>query len=273
MVKLLFFIINSISTAHTKVRELFIWRMKMKYKYILLLTIIPFIFQLSFVTNGMKEEVEKINTEHMDITGDKKPDTIIISGEKYEKDSPFYREIFLDVELSNGTNYHLPLEAGYNPIIDYVDLNNDGVLDVFITIDSGGSGGIQYYNGFSFKNGKLKDLGAPPPVDIYGQFLNNYKAEIMINQKTEIIDLTKRKKEYDDLGIYLHSKLSEPTELMVDEYSKMKISKNNRNKTILIGSQLVSGAYHADGIAIVESTWIWKHNKWNLIRTEIKPLI
>lgn len=244
----------------------------MKFKYILLLTLIPLMFHLNLVTNGMKEEVEKINTEHMDVTGDKKLDTIIISGEKYEDDSPFYREIFLDVELSDGATYHLPLQAGYDPIIDYVDLNNDGVLDVFITIDSGGSGGIQYYHGFSFKNGKLKDLGAPPPVNIYGQFLDNYQAEITIGKKKELIDLSSRKKDYEELGIYLNGQLSEPTELMVDEYSKMKVRKNNRNKTILIGSQLVSGAYHADGIARVESTWIWKNNKWNLISTEIKPL-
>ena len=28
----------------------------------------------------------------------------------------------------------------------------------------------------------------------------------------------------------------------------------------------------ADGIAIVESTWIWMRNKWNLVKTEVKEL-
>ena len=254
------------------------WRKVMRLKYyligVLLVVIVPYTVQLGLANVKANNQLEQINVEHMDVTGDKKPDTLILSGEKYEDDSEFYRALYLDVQTSNGPTYHIPLQEGYGPIIDYVDLNNDKVLDVFITIDSGGSGGIQYYHGFSFKKGEMKDLGTPPTPTIYGQFLNGYKAEIKVenNKNSVIIDLENKKNEYNKLGLYMNGRLSEPTELMVDEYSDMKIRKNNKNKTILIGTQLVSGAYHADGIAIVESTWVWMRNKWSLVKTEVKPL-
>ena len=58
---------------------------------------------------------------------------------------------------------------------------------------------------------------------------------------------------------------------MVDPYSTLKpiIIKEKEDPYGLKAIQQVSGAYHADGIAFVESTWYYENGKWNLIHTKV----
>ncbi|MGE8080892.1 hypothetical protein [Peribacillus loiseleuriae] len=208
-------------------------------------------------------------TEKRDVTGDNIPDRLVIKGLKYEEDAEFLKEITLYVDTGE-KKFELPLSSGYKPAIQFVDVNKDGVEDVFITTETGG---ILNSFLFSFKDQMMKDLTVPKTVPITAQFLDNYQAKVTINgKKPWVIDLSDRKEEYEQSGIYTNGILNEATELLVDGFATLKpVSLIGKGKG-LVGIQLVSGVYHADGIALVESKWSYEKGKWKLIKAKIKPL-
>ena len=217
--------------------------------------------------------VQHLIKEEADISGDGKLDQIEIKGIHYEEGSAYLKKIFLEINPSNGKKVQEELDGGYEPSLKLVDLNHDGLDDLLISIPTGGSGGLSNFYLYTFKDAKLTDLGIPEPLNITSQFLNNYKAAMTIDHTGEVFtfDLKSRKKDYNRLGLYTKGILNEPRELMVDPYSTLKpiIIKEKGESYGLKAIQQVSGAYHADGIAFVESTWYYENGKWNLIHTKV----
>ncbi|WP_428908452.1 hypothetical protein [Niallia sp. Krafla_26] len=221
----------------------------------------------------MQNHFEQMINEKADISGDGKVDEITIIGIPYEDGSSYLKELYLEIKGSNGQKYKIELDGGYDPILKLVDLNQDGLDDLLISVPTGGSGGISNYFLFTFKDFQLTEIAVPEPLMITSQFLNDYKATMTIDNtgETYTFDLNNRKKDYNRLGLYTNGILNEPRELMVDPYSTLKsISvKEKGNRFGLKGIQQVSGAYHADGIAFVESTWFYENGKWNLVKTKV----
>ncbi|MBB6447404.1 hypothetical protein [Bacillus benzoevorans] len=209
--------------------------------------------------------------EKADISGDGKEDTIFLKGIPYEEGASYLKEIFLQITGSNGKSERVELEGGYEPGVTFVDLNHDDIEDMLISIPSGGSGGMTNYSLFTYKDFQLKEIAPPDPLTITSQFLDQYQAKITIENTGQSynFDLKSRKNDYDRLGIYQNGKLNEPRELMVDPYSTLKPVKINDNSYGLKAIQQISGAYHADGIAFIESTWNYENGKWLLLDTKV----
>jgi hypothetical protein len=206
-----------------------------------------------------------------DISGDGKNDIVTISGIPFEEGISYLKEIILHVTVSDGKTYKIDLKSGFDPTIDFIDLNSDGVADLFISIPTGGSGGLSNYFLYTLANDQLVDIGIPDSLTITSQFQDGYKATMTIEDtgETYTFDLKSRKKDYNRLGLYLKGKLNEPTELMVDPYSLLKPIKLKNEQYGLKGIQQISGAYHADGIAFVESKWYYENGKWNIVSTKV----
>lgn len=209
--------------------------------------------------------------EEMDVSGDGKPDSIEISGIPYEEGSSFLKEINLEINGSNGKHYKAELDSGFDPELKFVDLNHDGIQDMYIAIPTGSSGGIANHFLYTLKDFTLTDIGVPDPLIITSGFQEGYKAVMTIDNTGETynFNLISRKKDYDRLGIFVNGKLNEPRELMVDPYSSLKPSIVKNELYGLKGVQQISGAYHADGIAFVESKWIYENGKWTLLDTKV----
>ena len=218
-----------------------------------------------------KEKFIVISENIIDVTGDNKDDKVFIKGIPYEEGTQFFKEIILEIDASNGKTIKANLDEGYDPTVYFVDLNHDGVNDMFISINTGGSGGISNHYLYTLKDFSLSNLEVPEPLIINGQFLNGYKANITIQDTNQsyTFDLRNRAEEYERLGLFQNGKLSEPTELMIDPYSTLKPIMFSSNRNGLIGIQAISGAYHADKIAFVESTWEYDAGKWDLKKTRI----
>lgn len=213
-----------------------------------------------------------ILTEYkVDVSGDGKEDTILLKGTPYEEGAAYLKDISLEITGSNGKIYTTELEPGYEPSITFVDVNHDGIEDLLISIPSGGSGGMTNYSLLTFNKFQLIELNLPEALMITSQFLDQYQAAIIIENTGQSyqFDLSARKQEYEHLGIYHKGKLNEPRELMIDPYNSFKPIIVKDNKYGLKAIQQVSGAYHADGIAFIESTWIYENGKWNLIDVKV----
>ncbi|RSD26058.1 hypothetical protein [Mesobacillus subterraneus] len=220
------------------------------------------------------EKTVTLSEDQVDVTGDGKRDLIYVKGVPFEEGAQFLKRIFLKVKASDGKTYKIELEGGYDPTIDYKDLNHDKVKDMFISIPTGGSGGLSNFYLYTLKDFEVKDLTVPEPLAITSQFEDGYKASITIAEtgQSYSFDLSDRKEDYDRLGLYQDGKLNEPTELMVLPYGVLKPVIVKENQYELAGSQRINGAYNADGIAEVESTWFYDKGKWNLIDTKVKSL-
>ncbi|WP_108669263.1 hypothetical protein [Peribacillus acanthi] len=206
------------------------------------------------------------------VTCDGKKDTVSLIGIPYDETASYLKEIFLKVQYSEGGEKTVLVGSGYEPTVQFADINHDGCKDVFVSIQTGGSGGIVQNDLYAYKDREFVDLTVPPPVQVEAYFIDGYKAIIKLSNKKEYnIDLSNRKEDYDRLGLYNDGKLSELSELMVDPYSNMKIT-GTLSGLGLKGIQRISGAYHADGIGDIESLWFYTNGKWVLEKVKFREL-
>ncbi|MDZ5472724.1 hypothetical protein SM124_13405 [Bacillus sp. 31A1R] len=208
-------------------------------------------------------KVQIISKDRLDVTGDGKKDTVFMKGVPFEQGVLFLKDIFLEIVASDGKKYKIPLEGGYEPTIQFQDLNQDNIKDLIVTVETGGSGGLSNHYLYTLKDFKVTDLTVPEPLIIQSEFLDHYKATINIqnNNKTYHFNLKSRAEDYERIGLYHNGKLNEPTELMVLPFGTLKPIPLE-NQMGLKGVQRISGAYNADFIAFVESTWLLENGKW-----------
>jgi hypothetical protein len=109
-----------------------------------------------------------------DVNGDRIPDNLYLTGTKTTS-SPFIQNITLIIQDGRtGKIMRVPLSenAGYNPRLFLGDFTGNGVDDILISIDSGGSGGMMYHYIYSFINNRIRLIF---DVDAYN---NEYEYEV-----------------------------------------------------------------------------------------------
>jgi hypothetical protein len=240
----------------------------------LLLAMAAFFLISTTVVYAIEEnnKIVTISRETADITGDGKVDDILLQGIAYQDEAGYLKEIYIEVKASNGKTYKIPFESGAKAGLKLVDSNHDGLNDLFVTVETGGSGGIIVNYLYTLKGFTVTDLTVPEPLEMDTNFLNGYKAEIKVKAtgKSYVFNLKDRKKYYNKMGLYVKGKLNEPMELMVNAYSSMEPITLMDGKLGLKGVQRVAGIANADTIAYVESTWSFLDGKWQAVNVEVK---
>jgi hypothetical protein len=245
----------------------------------LLITFSAFFFMSLTALTGVyagesNDKTVRVSEEKVDITGDGKKDWIYVKGVPFEEGAQFFKKIYLKIKASNGEIYKIDLDGGYDPTTIFKDLNHDSVKDIFISVPTGGSGGLQNFYLYTLKDFHVANLTVPEPLAVSSQFEDGYKASITIGEtgQTFHFDLSDRKDEYDRLGLYQGGILNEPTELMILPFGALEPLRVKENLYGLKGIQRISGAYNADGIGNIESTWLYENGKWQVLSVEVKSL-
>lgn len=215
-----------------------------------------------------------IHSYHEDVTGDGQSDTIDLKGELFAPDGQYYQHIWADITDANNHSWTIPYGGGYEPSIQFVDLNHDNQNDIFYQSATGGSGGLYTSKLHTIENNQLIEIPLPNNQPIERKFIDDFKASITLlpGEAPIIIDLSDRKDEYIRLNIYdENGNLLEPTSLMIDPVAMFEpVNLSERNGYGLKSYQQISGAYHADGIGVVESLWYYEKGKWKLLKTTWK---
>lgn len=208
-----------------------------------------------------------------DVNGDKIPDNLYLTGTRTPS-SPYIQNISLVIQDGRTGRYmRVPLtqNEGYNPRLFSGDFTGDSVKDIFISIDSGGSGAIMYHYIYSFINNAPKlifdfeDYNSEYKYDI--NFMDNYKVEAASRKNNEIyiIDISLREKDYLNEIYDGNGKLKEPISGFVNPLSGLyPVDFNSDGVYELLAYQKIAGRYNADSLGYFLNTLKWKGTKFVL---------
>ncbi|MBE6067185.1 MAG: VCBS repeat-containing protein [Clostridium lundense] len=208
-----------------------------------------------------------------DVNGNKIPDNVYLTGTK-TPDSPFVQNITLIIQDGmSGSVKRIPLSenSGYNPTLFLGDFTGDGVDDILVSINSGGSGGIMYHYIYSFIDNAVRLLFN---FNVYNEEYNyditykdDYKVEVISRDNNEkyIIDISTRGEEYLNEIYDENGKLKQPISGFVNPLSGLyPVDFDSNGVYELLAYQKIAGRYNADSLGYVLNTLKWKNNRFVL---------
>ncbi len=221
---------------------------------------------------NIKLDADKVSLKHIfdqteaDVNGDGIKEFISLTGISDLNLSGLYVDnICLDVYDSK-TNKVKEIavsknNSGYTPTLFVGDLNNDKAEELFITIPSGGSGGMKSFSLLSLKENKITNLLDQEKFN-YGleydvQFKDGFKVDVNVKEtnKTYSLDIGSMKDIYTEFNLYnKDGKLMQNTFGMRNPLSDVEI-KAVDGKYQLISSQRVIGKSNAETLGYVKGIW------------------
>lgn len=222
-----------------------------------------------------------------DVTGDKVPDKVILSGTSDEGESMSYYKNIKIIVIDGKTNklYTESIgydDSGYEPKLVLGDFNGDKIKDAFVDTATGGSGGTHEYGIYSFKDNVMKilfdrkDNGQGISFDV--KFLDNFKLSVKPKEYKNyntIINLANNKKLYIDNHIYYkNGKLVKKEDGAADGYGLLiPTDKDGDGVLELTGYQRIWGFVHVNSIVDAVSTWKWVKDGFKLTGLKYKKVV
>lgn len=145
-----------------------------------------------------------------DVTGDQVDDFVYLAGSKSSPDAIYQEDLTLYIVdgITNETiTQVLPLKGGYGGMIFIGDFNQDFIEDVYVSVSSGGSGNVNYYYLYSFREKMPVQLFDYEKYNEENQwqvtFQNGFKLELA-NQFNQTFTVDISKKDLQLLSKYYH---------------------------------------------------------------------
>ncbi|RTE11356.1 hypothetical protein [Paenibacillus whitsoniae] len=222
------------------------------------------------------EQGQLIQTREIDVTGDGKFEVVSLIGTKMDMNSPYYDKLFLTSVGEGQAQVVIPLQGGYNPRMDFCDFIHDKLPQIYVTSDTGGSGGYTTNQIFSLRNNVPTEIPMPEPLHVNATFKNNYKVKMKIQEtgKSFKLNIADRKDSYEQFGIYKDGKVVKPLIVNVDAYSLLKpVDVDGDGFCELKGVQRITGIANADTLGYVTSVWKWRKDKWKLSEAAVEQTL
>lgn len=245
-----------------------------------------FIPGTKFVPEGLtvKDDTLVFDSRSVDINDDSSEDDVVLIGEKQDNNSPFVQNIRVVVKDGKTEKYSLAsigdFNAGYEPKLFIGCFTGERNQDIFISLATGGSGGIYQYSLLSFKNNQLSPIIPQKELNRGLEFQTKCLPGFILKVAdknttyTATIDLHKGLAEYKRLGIYNDQGdvLKDPS-VLVDGFGVLKPEDINGDGIYeLNGIQRISVGYHANSIANAESVWTVCNGQLQLFSEIVEPL-
>jgi len=218
-----------------------------------------------------------------DVNGDGILDTVYLYGQFNGPPGIFADNIILviqDGRSSKSTTVHLKNNAGYNARLFLGDFNKDGISDIMVSIDTGGSGGYGIFYIYSYRNNRLQELF---DVDKYNE---KYAFEVHYE------DFYKVRVESSELNVLFMIDISnQGPDYLSQYYNKNGILKNpvqggalalgvlypiiTTNKSYhfdLLALQRIIGPTNADTLGYIENLLTWKDTEFISNRLTVSVL-
>lgn len=201
-----------------------------------------------------------------DVNGDRVPDLVYLVGIQ-EAGSPFTQQITLyiqDGKTRTTHAYSLKNNAGYNPTLQLVDFTGNGVDNILIVIDTGGSGATTYSYVFSYLNNQLLLMFNDESYNAAHHYKINYmdyykvSAVSLTPSSSYIIDITYKGQAYLSEIYNPDGRLKAPIQGDVNPISGIyPIDFERDGQYELMALQRITGRYNADGLGYFMNALKW----------------
>lgn len=207
-----------------------------------------------------------LDQKYGDVTGDGIIDTVLLTG-RMSPDSPFIQDVTLIVQDGRSMQSYpilFPIRMGYHPTLFLGDFTGDGIDEILVRMDSGGTGGLTYDYLYSFVQYQAKKLfdsqQFSQQTSYQVDYLDHYRVNVR-NLKTNqslILDITWKGKEYLDEIYDSSGKLKAPIRGDVNAIGGLYPIDFNRDGIYdLLGYQRITGRYNADGLGDLQTVFSW----------------
>ncbi|MEC2160766.1 VCBS repeat-containing protein [Virgibacillus halodenitrificans] len=221
-------------------------------------------------------QAQLVDSAYGDVNGDGTLDYVYITAVKAEASSPFLQDITLNIQ-DGATNrvYSIPLNkdgnSGYQPTVFLGDFTGDGIKDILVTIDSGGSGAFTFNYVYSFVNNQARvlfDFNKYNEQNTYSvTYLDYYKVNVYspATGQAYIVDISNRDADYLSQIYDVKGILKQPVQGMFDGVSGFYPVDMDRDGVYEIQAyQKISGLYHADSFGYMINTLQWDKDKFSI---------
>lgn len=213
-------------------------------------------------------DLETLAMKYGDIDGDGLVDRVFIVGSRpFGLSSPQVRDLQLIIEQNKTKkNIRIPLPEtlGYEPSLFLGDFTGDGVDDIMIAINSGGSGGTVFAYLYTYNNSHFQKIFDSEQFNQFMKYevsyLDDYQMNVMnLNlRKSYTFDISDRGEEYLSAIYDSNKKLKKNVNGDVAPLSGIYPVDFERDGIFeLVISQKVNGLYQADGFGFVETVLHW----------------
>lgn len=211
-----------------------------------------------------------LDSMQSDVTGDGILDTVYLLGRRPEGSSELFADRITLVIEDGYTNYRtavkLPSGAGYNARLFLGDFDQDRIADIWIGIDSGGSGGYGIFYVYSFRHSLLRQLFDFESYNAEYAFRVNYEDGYKVNVASPrlgvqfMIDISTKSADYLSQMYDGHGKLKMPVQGEALAIGALQpIVTNEKSLSYdLLAFQRIIGTTNADTLGYVENLLSWK---------------
>lgn len=230
--------------------------------------------------NDAKDKKYILDTKCADVNGDGLDEIITITGKKPYGEDGFIEDITLNVK-NKKTNVDISIKpkdnAGYEPNLFIGKFGDDNIPKVFLSINSGGSGGYYFNYIYSFKDNIAMLIFDYEKFSKNNQYTAVYEHYYKVRVKSKksnlegVIDLKSiRDKEYLSQIYDTNGKFKKPITgevLFLGNLSALSL--NGSSGFSLLTHQRIIGLYNADTLGSVESILHWDGYKFSPISSQL----
>ncbi|NFA60295.1 hypothetical protein K8O96_17045 [Clostridium sporogenes] len=237
-------------------------------------------FRIPEELNDTKDKIYILDTKCADVNGDGLDEIITVTGKKPYGENGFIEDITLNVK-NKKTNVDISIKpkdnAGYEPNLFIGKFGEDNIPKVFLSINSGGSGGYYFNYIYSFKDNIAMLIFDYEKFSEDNEYTAVYEDYYKVRVKSKkgnlegVIDLTSiRDKEYLSQIYDTNGNLKEPITgevLFLGNLSPLSL--NGASGFNLLTHQRIIGLYNADTLGSVESILDWDGYQFSSIVTQL----
>lgn len=218
---------------------------------------------------------EIVSGAYGDVNGDGTVDYVYLTAVKSaDPSSPYIEQITLNIQDGATRKvYTIALDengnSGYQPTVFLGDFTRDGIMDILVSIQSGGSGAFTYNYIYSFVNNQARKLFDYNQYNEENQYTVTYldyyqiRVQSLATGQTFLLAIDGRGAEYLSQIYNQNGTLKEPITGMADGVSGFyPVDMDHDGVFEIQAYQKISGLYHADSFGYVINTLQWDGQKF-----------